>query len=78
MIECLCVEKHVPLPVTLKSLKVGGETLALCPTTWYNIMELMTVFKEYDTVPPGRITKHYSKYVREICLRLWQEHSRTT
>lgn len=73
MIGCVCVEKHVPLPVTVFRLKVGEETLTVCPTTWYNIEELMVAFKIYNGPPPGRVTKHYSKYVREICLQLWKE-----
>jgi hypothetical protein len=74
--SCACVEKHVPLPVTTKSLRVGKEVLDICPTSWYNVMELMTAFKMHGTVPPGRVTKHYSRYVREICLRLWKENQK--
>lgn len=73
MIGCTCVEKHVPLPVTYKSLRVRGQALTICPTSWYNVMELMTEFKVHEGPPPGRVTKHYSKYVREICLELWKE-----
>lgn len=78
MIGCVCVEKHVPLPVTLKSLRVGNEVVDVCPTTCYNVMELLTSFKLYNGPPPGRITKHYSKYVREICLRIWKDSRPTT
>lgn len=73
VVRCACVEKHVPLPVTYKSLSVAGAGLTVCPTTWYNVMELLTEFRVYDGPPPGRVTKHYSKYVREICLTLWKE-----
>lgn len=74
MIDCVCVEKHVPLPLSTHALKVAGSIVALCPTTYENVMELLTAYRKYGTVPPGRVTKHYSRYVREICLSLWQEH----
>lgn len=73
MIECLCVQRHVPLPVSYKHVKVGGEVVHLCPTTYANVMELLTEFKVRGTLPPGSVTKHYSKYVRELCLKLWKE-----
>lgn len=74
--ECVCVQRHVPLPMALKSLQVGEDVLYLCPTTYANVMDLLTEFRIRDTLPPGRITKHYSKYVREICLRLWKDRMR--
>jgi len=71
--DCKCVERHVPLPTHYRSLQVGGEVVSLCPTTYENIRDLLMSFQVHDTVPPGKITKHYSKFVREICLRLWKE-----
>jgi hypothetical protein len=73
MIECQCVQKHVPLPANYKQLKVKGEVVSLCPTTYENVMDLLTAFKVHATIPPGHVTKHYSKYVREICFSLWKE-----
>lgn len=72
-VECVCCERHVPLPMTYERLRVGGAVVILCPTTYANVMELLTEFKVRDSVPPGRVTKHYSKFVREICLALWKE-----
>lgn len=73
MIHCVCVERHVPLPMTERSLQVGQDVVGLCPTTYYNVMDLLVEFKIVDGLPPGRVTKHYSKYVREICLRIWKD-----
>lgn len=71
--SCECVERHVPLPVTLRTLQVGPDVVYLCPTTYYNIRDLLTEFEVRSTVPPGSVTKHYSKFVREIVLALWKE-----
>lgn len=73
MIECQCVERHVPLPMSYKQVKVGEDIVQLCPTTYANVRSLLTEFVIRDTVPPGRITKHYSKYVRELCFSIWKE-----
>ena len=78
MIECSCVDRHVPLPMTTKTLQVGGDVVHLCPTTYYNVMDLMLEFKIRAGLPPGSVTKHYSKFVREICLRLWKESHQMT
>lgn len=76
MIECKCVQRHVPLPMDLHMIKVGEEIIPVCPTTYVNVRKLLTEFVIRDTIPPGRITKHYSKYVRELCFRLWKERQR--
>lgn len=73
MIQCECVERHVPLPMTYKQVKVEDEVIQLCPTTYANVRELLTEFILRDSLPPGRITKHYSKYVRELCFRIWRD-----
>jgi len=73
MIECQCVERHVPLPLSYRQVEVQGEVVQLCPTTYSNVRNLLTEFIKRDSIPPGRITKHYSKYVRELCLNMWKE-----
>lgn len=76
MIECQCVQRHVPLPRNYYKARVNGETVLLCPTTYANVRELLVEFKIRDSIPPGRITKHYSRYVRGICLDMWKESKR--
>jgi len=76
MNECQCVQRHVPLPTRLYNIKIGNDKIHLCPTTYSNVRDLLTSFQVHGTVPPGRITKHYSKYVREICFRIWKERQR--
>lgn len=73
--ECTCVEKHVPLPTTYRYIKIGKDVVCLCPTTFDNVENLMVAFRLTGAMPPGSVTKHYSKYVREICLRIWKENS---
>jgi hypothetical protein len=75
MIQCECVEKHVPLPTTYRYIKIKEETVTMCPTTFDNVEQLVLAFKLYGGPPPGSVTKHYSKFVREICLSIWKEHN---
>lgn len=73
MILCQCSKKHVPLPMSYKYIVVDREVVPLCATTYYNVRELLTSFEVYATLPPGSVTKHYSKFVRELCFRIWKE-----
>ena len=76
-VKCECTARHVPLPMTYRYLRMGGEAVVLCPTTFENVMDLLTHFKTHGTLPPGSVTKHYSKYVRDVALRLWKENMTT-
>jgi hypothetical protein len=75
-VQCGCARRHVPLPMTYFTVKVNGETHLLCPTTYANLKELLTEFKIREGLPPGRVTKHYSRFVRKIALELWKESKR--
>lgn len=66
--SCECCGKHVPLPVIYFQLENG---LVLCPTTYTNLKELLHEFSKYDTIPPGSIRKHYSKYVQGLAADIW-------
>ena len=71
---CSCVQRHVPLPLTYKQIRRrDGETVVLCPTTYDNVRGLLTGYQMFDGIPPGSTTKHYSRYVRELCLDLWRD-----
>lgn len=72
--SCKCVERHVPLPVKTLTMETTEGTVELCPTTFFNVMELLTSYRIYNAPPPGSIQKHYSKYVRELCFALFKEN----
>lgn len=68
-IECVCVGKHVPLPVSYCVIIVEGKEVKLCPTTYDNVLHLLTQCKN-GLMPPGDIRKHYSQYVRNLVIRI--------
>ena len=74
-IVCKCVSsKHVPLPKVYYKLLVNGTIVWLCPTTYYNMNKLLTAYRMYDTVPPGSVRKHFSKFVQDLVLELFLEY----
>lgn len=71
--SCVCVDRHVPLPQKTMRLVTGGTVYDLCPTTYYNVMELITEYRMIGNTPPGSLTKHYSKYVRDLAASCWTD-----
>jgi hypothetical protein len=63
---CNCSGKHVPKPMKLVEIDINGETLWLCPTTFTNLQEYLTRWRQDDRVPSGSFRKHYSAYVQEL------------
>jgi hypothetical protein len=60
--KCLCCTKHVPLPTLLKEYN----EIALCPTTFTNVMEYKRIWESLGSKPTGSIRKHFSEYVQKI------------
>lgn len=60
--QCKCCGKHVPLPTSLKNFN----GIAVCPTTYYNIIEYKKICESLGRIPPGKIRKHFSEYVKQI------------
>jgi len=60
--ECKCCGKHVPLPTVLK--EYNG--IALCPTTFANVVEYKRIWISLGSRPHGSIRKHFSEYVQGI------------
>jgi hypothetical protein len=70
--ECKCVQRHVPLPQHYYMIDVAeGQVECVCPTTFYNVQQLAAQYVAHDGVPPGAVTKHYSKYVRDLVFDLF-------
>jgi hypothetical protein len=70
---CACTQRHVPLPQKLLSQVVAGEEVFLCPTTYFNVASLLDWYRIFGGDVPGSITKHYSKYVRDLTFALSKE-----
>ena len=60
--DCKCCGKHVPLPTVLKSYN----EIALCPTTYENVIEYKRIWEAVGKRPTGNIRKHFSEYVQQI------------
>jgi len=67
--NCECVGKHVPLPVIYYKMEVDGKMITLCPTTYDNIVHLLAQCVE-GKMPSGDIRKHYSRYVRNLVIKI--------
>lgn len=67
--ECECVGKHVPLPVSYYIIRLADGELTLCPTTYDNVLQLLVLCKD-GKMPPGDVRKHYSRYVRNLVIKL--------
>lgn len=66
MPDCKCVGKHVPLPVLMEEVEVGGDKINLCPTTKFNYNLLLDIYRTIGGKPSGAVRKHYSKYVQDL------------
>jgi hypothetical protein len=75
-VECKCVSKHVPLPTKFYYISITDRVIKVCPTTFFNMEELLAQYQVYETLPPGRVRKHYSKFVQDLCLELWRDNLR--
>lgn len=60
---CKCVGKHVPLPHLLHEMSNGEY---VCPTTYCNVLSLLSEYKREGGRPPGSVRKHYSDYVQRL------------
>lgn len=61
--KCLCVGKHVPLPHLLHQLDDGEY---VCPTTYCNVLSLLSEYRLHGGRPPGSVRKHYSDFVQRL------------
>lgn len=72
---CRCVQRHVPLPQHYYMIDIAeGQVEYVCPTTFFNVQQLAGQYIAYDAPPPGSVTKHYSKYVRDLVFDLYRRN----
>lgn len=74
MTECKCCGKHVPLPVSYCVIRAAGKEVTLCPTTYDNVLHLLSQCVD-GKMPAGDIRKHYSRYVRDLVIRILNSQS---
>ena len=68
---CSCSNKHVPNPMKYIEISDGGSSVVICPTFLVNLVDLLEQYDLHTGPPPGKITKHYGKDVRDLAKRLW-------
>lgn len=74
VIECECVGKHVPKPVTFSSVGIGQRVVKLCPTSMENYVRLLGEYVRLGGRPPGHFRKHYSEYIQALVAETWEIH----
>lgn len=70
-ITCSCTNKHVPSPMKLIEISYDDQTRVICPTFLVNLIDLLEEYDLRSASPPGRVTKHYGKEVRDLAKTLW-------
>lgn len=66
--RCICCTKHIPLPHLLHEMDNGEY---LCPTTYCNVLSLLSEYRRSGGRPPGSVRKHYSEYVQQLAHKSW-------
>lgn len=64
--KCLCVTKHVPLPIRVVEIEVNEEKIYLCPTSFNNMARLRELYQKHGGRPPGNLRKHFSDYIQNL------------
>lgn len=75
MIEypCGCVDRHIPKPVTTTPCNTPEGVVWLCPTSAENLRVLLEIYDKRAGIVPGSMTKHFSKYVRDLAEQIYNE-----
>ena len=65
---CNCSNKHVPKPHKLIKVEIGeGQAVHyLCPTTYYNLLHFLDLWRTGNGEPPGSVRKHFSEFVQKL------------
>jgi len=70
-LTCSCSNKHVPNPMQLIEISYDGQRQVVCPTFLVNLIDLLQTYELLSGPPPGSITKHYGKDIRDLAKSLW-------
>lgn len=68
---CTCSNKHVPNPMKWIEISYGDQRRVVCPAFLVNLIDLLEEYDLRSGPPPGRVTKHYGKSVRDLARTLW-------
>lgn len=69
---CTCSKKHIPNPMMLIEIYYGDQSSVVCPAFFVNLMSLLQSYDLHEGPPPGSITKHYGKEVRDLASVVWR------
>lgn len=75
MIEypCVCVDRHIPKPLITTACETPGGVVWLCPTSADNLRVLLDIYEKRAGNVPGSLTKHFSKYIRDLAKQIHEQ-----
>lgn len=69
---CSCSKKHIPNPMRLIEVYYGDRSSVVCPAFFVNLVSLLDLYDLHQGPPPGSLTKHYGKEIRDLALAVWR------
>lgn len=66
MIKCKCCTRHVPAPTVTVGIDIPTGRVYICPTGLLNLEDLLKQYDVANGTPPGSVTKHYGKVIRDL------------
>jgi hypothetical protein len=74
---CPCVKNHNPQTNKLLPWDMPrGQTIWVCPTTYYCLSELLALYKQLRGKPEARILMHYPLFTRRLIALYLEEQDR--
>lgn len=69
---CTCSKKHIPNPMQSIEIYYGEQSSVVCPAFFVNLMSLLDAYDLHSGPPPGSVTKHYGKEIRDLASVVWR------
>lgn len=63
---------HHIVPESYGGSDLSSNKTIVCPTSHYNIHDLLAAFEHYSEEPPWEVTQHYSPIERALAREGWE------
>ena len=73
MMDCECVNRHIPAALITEACDTGEGVVWLCPTSAANLRLLLGIYEKRAGNVPGSMTKHFSKYIRDLAYTIYSK-----
>lgn len=73
MMDCKCVNRHIPAALETEPCEVADGVVWLCPTSAANLRLLLRIYEKRAGIVPGSMTKHFSKYIRDLAQQIYSK-----